>query len=77
MRKALPDSAKISKEAIELMQLCATEFVAFISAEAQDTVEKENRRTMEGEDLIKACQELGFEHYDQLLAIYQQHLNPS
>lgn len=35
MKNALPDNAKLSKEAKECMQECASEFVSFIASEGK------------------------------------------
>lgn len=35
MKNALPDNAKIAKEAKECMQECVSEFISFITSEGQ------------------------------------------
>jgi len=35
MKMALPDNAKIAKEAKECMQECVSEFISFITSEGQ------------------------------------------
>lgn len=37
MKNALPDNAKIAKEAKECMQECVSEFISFITSEGQYT----------------------------------------
>ena len=70
MKAALPKNAKVSKEARELMQECATEFVAFITSEVQDEVQQEHRKTIQGEDVLDAMRKLSFENYAEALKIY-------
>lgn len=37
MKNALPDNAKIAKEAKECMQECVSEFISFITSEGEST----------------------------------------
>jgi len=39
MKGALPDNAKIAKEAKECMQECVSEFISFITSEGESRVE--------------------------------------
>ncbi len=47
-------SAKISKEAKETMQECLTEFILFMTSEAWEYCEGNERKTILGTDLIQA-----------------------
>ncbi|KAI1313384.1 hypothetical protein EDD11_002694 [Mortierella claussenii] len=70
MKKALPDNAKIAKEAKETVQECVSEFISFITSEASDRCMLEKRKTINGEDILWAMQSLGFENYAEALKIY-------
>lgn len=70
MKKALPPSAKLSKEARECVQECASEFISFVTSQAMDKCLLEKRKTLNGEDLLHAMFSLGFEHYSEMLKIY-------
>ncbi|KAG0363097.1 Nuclear transcription factor Y subunit B-3 [Gamsiella multidivaricata] len=70
MKKALPDNAKIAKEAKETVQECVSEFISFITSEASDRCQLEKRKTINGEDILWAMQSLGFENYAEALKIY-------
>lgn len=70
MKQAVPESAKISKEAKETMQLAVSEFIAFVTSEAKDRCYQERRKTVTGEDLIVAMDSLGFENYALILRHY-------
>ncbi|KAF9569523.1 hypothetical protein EC968_002567 [Mortierella alpina] len=70
MKKALPDNAKIAKEAKECVQECVSEFISFITSEASDRCQLEKRKTINGEDILWAMQSLGFENYGEALKIY-------
>ncbi|KAI5187233.1 nuclear transcription Y subunit beta [Nematocida homosporus] len=59
MKKSIPGSAKISKDAKEMMQRAASEFIAFITCKAQDLCKIEKRKTLTGEDLVLSMEHLG------------------
>lgn len=70
MRRALPPHAKISDEAKETVQECVSEFIAFVTEEANERCRKENRKTITGEDLLWAVGRLGFDDYLDPLKTY-------
>lgn len=70
MRQILPPTAKISKEAKERMQECASEFISFVTGEASDKCHKENRRTVNGDDICWALSSLGFDNYAEVMVRY-------
>ncbi|KMT20386.1 hypothetical protein BVRB_1g003850 isoform A [Beta vulgaris subsp. vulgaris] len=72
MRRALPPHAKVADEAKEMLQECVSEFISFITSEANETCQLEHRKTITAEDLIGAMSRLGFDHYVQPLSIYLQ-----
>ncbi|KAJ7524787.1 hypothetical protein O6H91_17G021800 [Diphasiastrum complanatum] len=62
MKKDLPSNVKTSKDAKEY----------FITGEASDKCQHENRKTINGDDLIWAMNTLGFEDYVEPLKVYLQ-----
>jgi nuclear transcription Y subunit beta len=70
MKEALPKDAKISKEARETVQECVSEYISFITSEACDRCRGGNRKTINGDDLLFALNQLGFEHYIGNLQAY-------
>lgn len=70
MKEALPDNAKIAKEAKECVQECISEFISFITSEASEKCSQEKRKTVNGEDILFAMTSLGFENYSEALKIY-------
>lgn len=70
MKKSLPASTKISKEAKETVQECVSEFISFITGEASDKCQREKRKTINGDDLLWAMTMLGFENYVRPLKVY-------
>lgn len=70
MKQILPPRAKISKEAKETMQECASEFISFVTGEASDECHKENRKTVNGDDICWALSALGFDDYAEAILRY-------
>ncbi|XP_057958434.1 nuclear transcription factor Y subunit B-1-like [Malania oleifera] len=63
MKQILPPNVKVSKEAKETMQECASEFIGFVTGEASDKCRKERRKTVNGDDICWALGTLGFDNY--------------
>jgi len=72
MKKALPQNAKVAKDARETMQECVSEFISFITSEASDKCLQEKRKTINGEDILWAMSTLGFDKYVEPLKVYLQ-----
>lgn len=70
MKAAVPSNSKIAKEAKECVQECVSEFIAFVTSEAADRAAMEKRKTIGGEDILNAMQNLGFENYAEALKIW-------
>mmetsp|Transcript_6718 Transcript_6718/g.16712 ORF Transcript_6718/g.16712 Transcript_6718/m.16712 type:complete len:175 (-) Transcript_6718:833-1357(-) len=77
MKKALPNNAKIAKDAKETVQECVSEFISFITSEASDKCQREKRKTINGDDLLWAMTTLGFEDYIEPLKLYLQKFRQS
>lgn len=72
MRKVLPTHAKISDDAKETIQECVSEYISFITSEANDRCQREQRKTITAEDVLWAMSKLGFDDYVEPLTIYLQ-----
>ncbi|XP_073145025.1 nuclear transcription factor Y subunit B-4-like [Henckelia pumila] len=70
MKQILPRNAKISKEGKETMQECASEFISFVTSEASEKCNRENRKTVNGDDICWALSSLGFDHYSEGMLRY-------
>lgn len=70
MKQILPTRAKISKQAKQTMQECVTEFISFVTAEASDKCHKENRKTVNGDDICWALAALGLDNYADAILRY-------
>ncbi|KAL8618162.1 hypothetical protein ACOMHN_059169 [Nucella lapillus] len=72
MKKSIPTSGKIAKDAKECVQECVSEFISFITSEASERCHQEKRKTINGEDILFAMSTLGFDNYVEPLKIYLQ-----
>ncbi|XP_019871719.1 uncharacterized protein LOC109600081 isoform X2 [Aethina tumida] len=72
MKKAIPETGKIAKDARECVQECVSEFISFITSEASDRCHMEKRKTINGEDILFAMSTLGFDNYVEPLKVYLQ-----
>mmetsp|Transcript_11489 Transcript_11489/g.11506 ORF Transcript_11489/g.11506 Transcript_11489/m.11506 type:complete len:162 (+) Transcript_11489:104-589(+) len=70
MKKMLPVTAKIAKDGKECMQECVSEFISFITSEAEDRCLQEKRKTVSGDDILWAMGTLGFDNYVEPLNLY-------
>lgn len=70
MRKVLPAHAKIADDSKETIQECVSEFISFITSEANDRCQREQRKTITAEDVLWAMCKLGFDDYIEPLSLY-------
>lgn len=70
MKRPIPKEAKIAKDSKEIMQRSASEFIAIVTCMAKEICESENRKTLSGEDLIRAMDSLGMPYYAELCRSY-------
>lgn len=68
MKSSLPDSpaVKVSSPTKTLMQDIVSEFIAFITCEAQERADAQKRSTLNGDDILYALEVLGFEEYEKV-----------
>merc|ERR1711879_217199 len=72
MKMSLPRDGKIAKDAKENVQECVSEFISFITSEASEKCLHEKRKTINGDDILCAMQNLGFDTYHEPLKNYLQ-----
>ncbi|EEF22128.1 ccaat-binding transcription factor subunit A, putative, partial [Ricinus communis] len=70
MRRILPPHAKISDDAKETIQECVSEYISFITSEANERCQREQRKTITAEDVLYAMSKLGFDDYIEPLTVY-------
>ncbi|XP_010943287.1 uncharacterized protein [Elaeis guineensis] len=72
MRMILPMHAKISDDAKVTILECVSEYISFITGEANQRCQREQRKTIAAEDVIWAMGKLGFDDYVGPLRRYLQ-----
>ena len=72
MRRVLPTHAKIADDAKETVQECVSEYISFVTSEANERCQQEQRKTITAEDILWAMSKLGFDDYVQPLSLYLQ-----
>ncbi|XWS27716.1 hypothetical protein CRYUN_Cryun25bG0004800 [Craigia yunnanensis] len=70
MRRILPSHAKISDDAKETIQECVSEYISFITGEANERCQREQRKTITAEDVLWAMGKLGFDDYVEPLTVF-------
>ncbi|KXS20137.1 histone-fold-containing protein [Gonapodya prolifera JEL478] len=74
IQEMMPKDLQVSKEARELITECCVEFIHLLSSEANDVCEREQRKTISGDHVIKALKDLGFEDYaPEVEAVQKEH----
>ncbi|KAJ3339993.1 erg10, acetyl-CoA C-acetyltransferase [Gonapodya sp. JEL0774] len=74
IQEMMPKDLQMSKEARELITECCVEFIHLLSSEANEVCEKENRKTISGDHVLKALKDLGFEEYvSEVEAVQKEH----
>jgi histone H3/H4 len=61
----LPADLTFAKESRDLLIDCCVEFIHLVSSEANEICEKETKKTISADHVVKALVELGFEDYVQ------------
>ncbi|KAG6501027.1 hypothetical protein ZIOFF_040892 [Zingiber officinale] len=70
MRRVLPAHAKISDDAKEMIQECVSEYISFITSEANERCQREQRKTVTADDVLWAMRKLGFDDYLDPLTLF-------
>lgn len=70
----LSSDVAFAKDARDLLIDCCVEFITLISSEANDIAEREAKKTIASEHIVKALKDLGFEEYvDRIMEVAQEH----
>ena len=78
IKEFLPGDIGCIKETRQVLMNCAIEFIHLITSEANETCEKQGKKTINGEHIIAALQELGFgEFVPQVQATFDEFKNQS
>uniref|UniRef100_M4EIQ3 Transcription factor CBF/NF-Y/archaeal histone domain-containing protein n=1 Tax=Brassica campestris TaxID=3711 RepID=M4EIQ3_BRACM len=65
---------RVARDAQDLLIECCVEFINLISSESNEVCNKEDKRTIAPEHVLKALQVLGFgEYVEEVYSAYEQH----
>ncbi|EYU38226.1 hypothetical protein MIMGU_mgv1a023556mg [Erythranthe guttata] len=70
MRRVLPAHARITDDAKEAIQECVSEFISFITTEANRRCHRDYRNTVTPEDVLATTVSLGFDDYLEPLTLF-------
>ncbi|CAN6201785.1 unnamed protein product [Urochloa humidicola] len=70
MRHGMPEKSRIATDAKESMTQCVAEFSALLTRAAAEECRRDRRTTVNGDDLILALRNLGFDDYVESLTSY-------
>ncbi|XXG74314.1 hypothetical protein AAC387_Pa07g3070 [Persea americana] len=74
IKEMLPPDVRVARDAQDLLVECCVEFINLISSESNEVCNKEEKRTIAPEHVIKALEVLGFgEYIEEVHAAYEQH----
>ncbi|XP_057514461.1 protein Dr1 homolog isoform X2 [Actinidia eriantha] len=74
IKEMLPPDVRVARDAQDLLIECCVEFINLISSESNEVCNKEEKRTIAPEHVLKALEVLGFGEYsEEVYAAYEQH----
>ncbi|KAI9117682.1 hypothetical protein K1719_011848 [Acacia pycnantha] len=74
IKEMLPPDVRVARDAQDLLIECCVEFINLVSSESNEVCNREDRRTIAPEHVLKALQVLGFSDYiEEVYAAYEQH----
>lgn len=63
IKDAIPDSVNVGKDARSALSRAASVFVLYVTSQATKEAHKVNRKTLLGQDIIAALEELEFDEF--------------
>eukprot|EP01038_Epipyxis_sp_PR26KG_P007821 gene7821-10623_t len=66
----IPDFANIDDQAVSLMESCMADFVSTITSAAKNKAMLDKRTSIDGSDILYACESMGYEEYSAAIRIY-------
>ncbi|KAI4291443.1 nuclear transcription Y subunit beta [Pancytospora philotis] len=72
MKRSIPPLAKVSKDSKTTMQRSSSEFIAIVTCRAKEICDLEARKTITGDDMIRAMEDLDMPYYAELARKYYE-----
>ncbi|KAI3878214.1 hypothetical protein C5167_032937 [Papaver somniferum] len=74
IKEMLPQDVRVARDAQDLLVECCVEFINLISSESNEVCNREEKRTIAPEHVLKALEVLGFgEYIEEVYSAYEQH----
>ncbi|GER42562.1 nuclear factor Y [Striga asiatica] len=74
IKEMLPPDVRVARDTQDLLIECCVEFINLISSESNEVCNREDRKTIAPEHVLKALEVLGFSEYiEEVYAAYEQH----
>ncbi|KAI4338995.1 hypothetical protein MLD38_023987 [Melastoma candidum] len=74
IKEMLPPDVRVARDAQDLLIECCVEFINLVSSESNEVCNREDKRTIAPEHVLKALEVLGFSGYiEDVYAAYEQH----
>ncbi|KAI3416859.1 CBFD_NFYB_HMF domain-containing protein [Psidium guajava] len=74
IKEMLPPDVRVARDAQDLLIECCVEFINLVSSESNEVCNREEKRTIAPEHVLKALEVLGFgEYIEEVYAAYEQH----
>ncbi|CAA0832125.1 Protein Dr1 homolog [Striga hermonthica] len=74
IKEMLPPDVRVARDTQDLLIECCVEFINLISSESNEVCNREDRKTIAPEHVLKALEVLGFAEYiEEVYAAYEQH----
>ncbi|XP_057516456.1 protein Dr1 homolog [Amaranthus tricolor] len=74
IKEMLPPDVRVARDTQDLLIECCVEFINLVSSESNEVCNREEKRTIAPEHVIKALEVLGFGEYnEEVYAAYEQH----
>ncbi|KAJ1392321.1 hypothetical protein SESBI_35866 [Sesbania bispinosa] len=74
IKEMLPPDVRVARDAQDLLIECCVEFINLVSSESNEVCNREEKRTIAPEHVLRALEVLGFgEYIEEVYAAYEQH----
>ncbi|KAG0499101.1 hypothetical protein HPP92_003792 [Vanilla planifolia] len=74
IKEMLPPDVRVARDTQDLLVECCVEFINLVSSESNEVCNREEKKTIAPEHVLRALEVLGFgEYIEEVYAAYEQH----
>uniref|UniRef100_A0A804KEH6 Transcription factor CBF/NF-Y/archaeal histone domain-containing protein n=1 Tax=Musa acuminata subsp. malaccensis TaxID=214687 RepID=A0A804KEH6_MUSAM len=74
IKEMLPPDVRVARDTQDLLVECCVEFINLVSSESNEVCNREDKKTIAPEHVLKALEVLGFgEYIEEVYAAYEHH----